>query len=140
MAFYVFDLDGTLANLEHRKHLLDQKDWRGFFAAVDGDEPIPKVFAVFHALMSAGHTIEIWSGRSDECRDLTRAWLIRHGVPESVPLIMRRAGDHRPDDLVKREFLRGCNEPDVIFDDRKRVVDMWRSYGITCFQVAEGDF
>lgn len=140
MAFYVFDLDGTLANLDHRKHLLDAKDWRGFFAAVGDDEPIPKVLEVLSALRYAGHRVEIWSGRSDECRDQTREWLSRHNVPSDINLIMRRAGDRRPDDMVKREFLRGCDEPDVIFDDRQRVVDMWRAEGITCFQVAPGDF
>lgn len=140
MAFYVFDLDGTLADLAHRKPLLDAKDWRGFFAAVGNDEPIPAVIGVLQALHAAGNQIEIWSGRSDECRAETEAWLLRHGVPEGVPVIMRSAGDKRPDDLVKREFLRGINQPDVIFDDRQRVVDMWRSKGITCFQVAPGDF
>ena len=31
-------------------------------------------------------------------------------------------------------------EPYVVFEDRKRCVDMWRRNGITCLQVAEGDF
>lgn len=138
--FVVFDLDGTLADCEHRKHLIDAKDWRGFFAAVSDDSPISKVISVLLALHGGGHKIEIWSGRSDECREATEAWLVRHGIPSSIPVIMRRAGDHRPDDMVKREFLRGTDAPDVVFDDRQRVVDMWRSEGIACFQVAPGDF
>lgn len=137
--FIVFDLDGTLADLEHRKHFLAAKDWRGFFAAVSGDAPIPKVRGVLLAMHYAGHRVEIWSGRSDECREATENWLAEHGFPV-VPLIMRTSGDHRPDDQVKREFLRGTDEPDIIFDDRDRVVAMWRSLGITCFQVAAGDF
>lgn len=137
--FVVFDLDGTLADLTHRKHFLDAKDWRGFFAAVGGDAPIAKVREVFLTMHYAGHRIEIWSGRSDECREATEDWLAEHGFPD-VPLIMRNAGDHRPDDEVKREFLRGTEAPDLIFDDRDRVVQMWRSLGITCFQVAPGDF
>lgn len=28
----------------------------------------------------------------------------------------------------------------AVFDDRARVVRMWRKAGITCFQVAPGDF
>lgn len=140
MAFYVFDLDGTLADLAHRKPLLDAKDWRGFFAAVGNDEPIPAVIQVLRDLHGAGNKVEIWSGRSDECRAETEAWLARHGVPADVLVIMRTAGDRRPDDEVKREFLRGTDAPDVIFDDRQRVVDMWRSLGIRCFQVAPGDF
>ena len=28
----------------------------------------------------------------------------------------------------------------IVLDDRKQVVDMWRSLGLTCLQVADGDF
>ena len=28
----------------------------------------------------------------------------------------------------------------AVFDDRNQVVDMWRDNGLTCFQVADGDF
>lgn len=140
MAFYVFDLDGTLADLSHRRPLLDAKDWRGFFAAVGADEPIPHVIEVLRTLHASGHRVEIWSGRSDECRAETEAWLRRHGVPDDIAVIMRGAGDHRPDEMVKREFLHGVAQPDVIFDDRRRVVEMWRREGVPCFQVADGDF
>lgn len=136
--FYVFDLDGTLADLTHREHFLEKKDWRGFFAAVDDDLPI---WPVIHLLLELNmqNQVEVWSGRSDECREATEAWLLRHlgFVPT---LIMRTAGDHRPDDEVKRQFLHMSHRPDIIFDDRDRVVAMWRSLGITCLQVAPGDF
>ena len=137
--FVVFDLDGTLANLDHRLHLQITKDWRGFFAAVGRDEPIPHAIAVLEAMIEAGHRVEIWSGRSDECRAQTCAWLITHDFP-LVTVLMRTAGDQRPDDDLKRDFLRGGGWPDLIFDDRDRVVAMWRSLGIPCFQVAKGDF
>jgi phosphoglycolate phosphatase-like HAD superfamily hydrolase len=140
MAFYVFDLDGTLADLTHRKPLIARKDWRGFFAAVGEDRPIDPVIGVLRDLHGAGNKIEIWSGRSDECRAETEAWLRHHGVPGDIPVIMRNAGDHRPDVMVKKEFLRGTDAPDVIFDDRDSVVAMWRAEGIVCFQVAPGDF
>jgi hypothetical protein len=135
MAFYVFDLDGTLANLDHRRHLIEgeAKDHRAFFAAVSDDAPIAKTIDLLRTLDAAGAYIEVWSGRSDECRQATRAWLTRHGVPPRTPLIMRNAGDKRPDELVKFEFLRGSNEPDIIFDDRTKVVEMWRRKGISCF-------
>lgn len=141
MSFYVFDLDGTLADCTHRLELIrgPRKDWRGFFAACPADRPITAAIEVLRALHGAGHRVEVWSGRSDEVRAETAAWLVRHGVPEQVPLIMRTAGDRRPDDVVKREFLRGAGQPDVIFDDRDRVVAMWRAEGVVCFQVAPGD-
>lgn len=137
--FVVFDLDGTLANLDHRLHLQITKDWRGFFAAVGGDTPILHAIKVAQAMADAGHRVEVWSGRSDECREATERWLALNLVPYDA-LIMRTAGDTRPDDIVKQEFLRGGGTPDLIFDDRDRVVAMWRGLGIPCFQVAQGDF
>ena len=144
MAFYVFDLDGTLADCSHRLHYLDKKDWRGFFAACPHDEPINHMIELFVTLCRGGHRVEIWSGRSDEVRAETEAWLLEHDIGGSltgpITVLMRNAGDHRPDDEVKREFLRGGGIPDLIFDDRKRVVDMWRAEGIPCAHIAEGDF
>lgn len=142
MAFYVFDLDGTLADLTHRRHHVEGevKDWRAFFAACVDDAPIEHTLDLLYTLHSAGQRVEVWSGRSDEVRDQTRAWLRAHLVPDDVVLLMRTAGDHRPDDEVKREFLRGGGVPDMVFDDRRRVVEMWRREGVPCAQVADGDF
>ena len=57
---------------------------------------------------------------------------------------MRKAGDYRPDAKVKEELLTQVKadgyEPILAFEDRERVVDMWRRNGIQCCQVAPGDF
>lgn len=144
MSFYVFDLDGTLANLTHRRPYVEgeMKDWRGFFAACAHDAPIPPVIELLLRLWNTKTVrVEIWSGRSDEVRAETEAWLAANGISSSLLTRMRKAGDHKPDDVLKREFLADSDaRPDIIFDDRKRVVDMWRAEGLTCFQVAEGDF
>ena len=42
------------------------------------------------------------------------------------------------DKLIKTEMVNEDNL--IIFDDRQSVVDMWRARGLTCFQVAKGDF
>lgn len=60
-------------------------------------------------------------------------------------LRMRKAGDYRPDDVVKKEWLDGLSPIDrariaMTFDDRDRMVRMYRTAGIPCMQVAEGDF
>ena len=77
------------------------------------------------------------------------AWLAEHtsfmAHDLETCLTMRQEGDHRPDDIVKREWLDGMLEDDrrrlvATFDDRDRVVMMWRAAGIPCFQVAPGDF
>jgi len=139
-----FDLDGTLADITHRLHFIQDKPerWREFFRACVHDKPIPEAIAVVHALQLVGHTIEIWSGRSDEVRTETEAWLRDHSVLYST-LRMRNAGDHRDDAQVKGEWLDDMEKyrwPDLVFDDRQRMVDMWRSRGVRCYQVAKGDF
>ena len=57
MAFYVFDLDGTLADCQHRIPLMDGTDegYRAFFAACHADAPIAHVIAVMRDLIAAGH-------------------------------------------------------------------------------------
>lgn len=138
--FVVFDLDGTLSNTDHRQHLVQAKDWRGFYANCDGDTPHRHIVDVALAMIAVGYRVEIWSGRSDEVRDKTEAWLAEHGLG-GVPLRMRREGDYTPDDVLKRSWLLEADRfPDLIFDDRAKVVRMWREMGVPCAQVAEGEF
>ena len=104
--FVVFDLDGTLALTEHREHFLkaEPKDWRGFYAACDGDGPCLPVINTLRALAVSGHRVEIWSGRSAEVADKTRAWLCAHGLA-FVNARYRAEGDHQPDTKLKAAWL-----------------------------------
>lgn len=145
---YVFDLDGTLADLTHRLHFIQQEkpDWDGFFAACGGDTVIEPVATLFRELNSnerKDYDIVIMSGRSDAVADKTLEWLDANEIAGDW-LFMRAEGDHRPDDVVKSELMDRLLsydlKPIMIFDDRKQVVDMWRSRGFLCAQVAEGNF
>jgi hypothetical protein len=140
---YLFDIDGTLADLTHRlPHIQKQpKDWPAFFDACEDDQPIEHVCELARQL-SNFEKIVLVSGRSDRCRDATENWLRSNHIHWNA-LYMRRNGDHRPDDLVKGELLdlivQDGWEPIMAFDDRDRVVAMWRERGIPCAQVAAGD-
>lgn len=141
--FFVFDLDGTLALIDHRKHLLEgkKKDWPAFFHACNKDMPNEPVIATFKALVAAGHRVEIWSGRSDIVRRETETWLEAQGISASHLKHMRADKDYTPDDILKRNWLLvEKDKPAAIFDDRNKVVAMWREESIPCFQVAPGDF
>lgn len=142
--FVVFDLDGTIADTEHRAHFLrtpgKARDWRGFYAACDQDTPHIHIIQVLEALIFAGHDVEIWSGRSDEVRYKTDTWLRENGL-DHVPIKMRAEGDFTDDTVLKKSWLESSpKRPDLIFDDRAKVVNMWREEGIPCCQVAPGDF
>ena len=97
MKCYLFDIDGTIANLSHRlPHIQKEpKDWDSFFEACTEDAPIPHMVEIANRL--AGHCEIVYvSGRSDQVRSSTVWWLATHGLP-SGKLYMRKAGDHRPD-------------------------------------------
>lgn len=143
---YIFDLDGTLALIGHRRYLVEgeNKDWRAFFAACVDDEPNHAVLHVMRDIFESGAEIWIWSGRSDEVRQETEAWLDLHDSVHNI-LRMRETGDHQPDEKLKKAWLDGLDSEDRarlvgIFEDRDRMVSLWRENGICCFQVAPGDF
>lgn len=138
----IFDLDGTIADISHRTHFVrgGNKDWESFFAGCVADTPNWPVVRAFEAHRAVGHQVEIWSARSDIVRHETEAWLeIAAGIDPTYLTRMRSAGDNTPDVVLKRYWLNQLHEserPDIVYDDRQRVVDMWREEGIACFQVA----
>jgi phosphoglycolate phosphatase-like HAD superfamily hydrolase len=140
----ICDLDGTLSDAEHRLHHIARqpRDYDAFFAASGDDPPIMPLITLVRLLADAGHEIHIVTGRSAEVRDLTIAWFKKYGVPYHR-LLMRPVGDHTPDHKLKEMWFRqDYASSEILFalEDRERVVQMWRSVGVTCLQVAEGRF
>lgn len=85
------------------------------------------------------------SGREEKYRDVTEYWLGTHNIfPFRHKLVMRKEKDNRPDDVVKEELYNDYIKPfykvEAVFDDRNKVVAMWRRLGLPVFQVADGDF
>ncbi|MFE2560577.1 AAA family ATPase [Streptomyces sp. NPDC059352] len=87
--------------------------------------------------------IVLLSGRSEDHREITEAWLARHGVPYDE-LWMRASDDGRGDDIVKAELfdahVRHRYAVRVSLDDRDRVVALWRHMGLPTWQVNYGNF
>ncbi len=174
---YIFDLDGTLANLTHRLHHVQRPslkcydcggknrkacpvcfdldigwkaNWDAFHTACANDTPIPQTIGLLSTLHEADNEIWIWSGRSDMVREQTVNWIDNHilqagWMPFRYKLEMRKAGDFTADDTLKESWLHSLFPEDrarlvMTFDDRNRVVAMWRRNGILCAQVAQGDF
>jgi phosphoglycolate phosphatase-like HAD superfamily hydrolase len=141
----VSDLDGTLADVQHRLHLIlrDEPDWTAFFLACGDDAPIAPTITVLRTLHEAGFEVVLASGRGEVAREATVDWLARHDVPWDR-LLLRRSGDRRHDDEVKAEMVHehGLDPADtlVVLEDRASVVQVWRRLGFHVFQVADGDF
>lgn len=182
----IFDLDGTLALIDHRRHLVEKEkafdnwynltdrpepypfkdipnenrvplirtfeletnwkqDWDTFYDLCDKDLPNAPVIKMYDALgFYEEMEIYIFSGRSEVVRYKTTQWLNNHNIFIAMDhLFMRPEKDYTPDEELKKKWMEKIGGPQRIFsvfDDRDKVVKMWRSHDITCFQVAPGNF
>lgn len=130
------DLDGTLSLLNGRNPYNA--------ATCDADlcnEPVRNLLEVYYRTQD--YRILYLSGREDTYRPQTDTFLRRHHCPPGE-IHMRKAGDYRKDWVVKGELfdahVRGQYRVKFALDDRTQVVNYWRHLGLTCFQVAPGDF
>ena len=146
----IFDLDGTLALIDKRRELSTKPngklDWGKFFNStnIKLDEPNLPVIKMAQLFSEQGFNIVILSGRSNKTETATRSWLSKNKVPFNK-LIMRNSETNHftPDWVLKKNMLDenlDINDVFLVVDDRDRVVKLWRSLGLTTFQVAEGNF
>ena len=141
----IFDIDGTLMNIEHRKKFVEQKpkDWNAFRDATEDDTPNLDVFAIAKSLQADGHNILVASGRNKSQRAITLMQLMGQKLVFR-DLKMRSDTDYRPDTELKSDMLDKFRaegwDPVLVFDDRTSVVNMWRERGLRAVQVAPGDF
>lgn len=166
---YIFDLDGTCANIDHRLPLIvppkygfvetkpgsavvvEQEfkpDWDKFYLACPADTPIAPICHLAHSLMQREFVLFV-TGRDDMVQRETLNWLRQFVAPPALlaarsKLYMRKHGDHRADHIIKLEMLDAIRadgfDPIMAFDDRNAVVKAWREAGIVCAQVADGNF
>jgi predicted kinase len=130
----IVDMDGTLALLNGRNPYDASR--------CESDLPNQPVLDTVHKWQSSLNII-VASGRTDNYQPQTERWLQKYGV-NYTNIYLRKTGDQRKDSIIKEEIYRqnieGKYNIRFVLDDRQQVVDMWRSLGLTVFQVAEGDF
>lgn len=150
----IVDIDSTIADISHRLHMLPKltkedgsyepsgRCWDEFHAAAVDDKPIAEIIELVE-LIAAAYPIILCTGRGEETREKTIAWLNKHGVFFD-DLYMRPYGDFRKDTVVKGEMLANLRadgyDPIMAFDDRTAVVKMFREAGVRCLQVCDGDY
>jgi predicted kinase len=151
----IFDIDGTLADVNHRRHHVQggKRNWDTFFKEMVNDPPISDVCMLAnlisnHPLVTSGQTkLFLLSGRPDNYRSETEKWLNKYVTAyfeEAEALMMRLAGDYRPDTEVKREMLNRLRDDGynvrLVVDDRPSVIEMWKSEGITVLAHDSGEW
>ncbi len=130
----IVDLDGTLALFEN------QSPYDRLFLNDTPNEAVVNLVRI----MALYARIIITSGRKEEYRDVTLAWLATHGIPFAT-LLMRQASQAETKDAwLKEGWYNNAIAPhyNVLFvlDDRDQCIDMWRRLGLTALQVEYGGF
>lgn len=132
------DLDGTLALFDGIRGPYESEK-----CEMDVMCPVVSGIVRDYLLSDPNRFVILMSGRQDKDRAATERWLKANDFKYDF-LFMRETNDTRKDSIVKRElFDRHVRENyavEFILDDRDQVVSEWRSMGIKCLQVAEGNF
>jgi hypothetical protein len=161
--YIIFDIDGVLANCEQRLHHIEgeNKNWDAFFEDCDKDEPIWSNLKLLQLLLYQQYEIEqmvkseitpntamievvLLTGRNEAIRDKTIKWFADICDMNILPvkLYMRPNDDYRHDYTIKEEYgnYLGMENIICVFEDRDRVVKMWRDNGVQCHQTCEGSY
>jgi len=131
----ICDLDGTIALLNGRSPY-DASTCEQDLV----NKPIAKILENYPGL------VVFCSGRYAKHRPETIRWIDKNLnlQVKNYALHMRRDKDNRKDSIIKSELYHGAIKPnyaiEFVLDDRQQVVDMWREEGLTCLQVAPGNF
>lgn len=145
MSIILFDLDGTLANHDHRlqtAYNAEDPDWDLFEAECAHDELIVPTAEILIAFQNIKHRIWLWTGRSDNVRKQTEGWLSKHALPYHQ-LLMRPHGMVFGDSgaQLKRRWLNHAPIPkdEVLcaFDDDPAVIAMLQEEGIQSYRVVK---
>ena len=138
----IFDIDGTLANCDHRLHYVKNKpkNWDAFYSECMSDHVIWPVAEMLE-LFRKNYLIYIVTGRPERNRDLTELWLNNNKIYFDK-LIMRGDRDFRksPDykssvcDTIEAEG----NKIFLAVEDREDCINIFINRGIYTFNVSIG--
>lgn len=144
----ICDLDGTIA-LHNNRSQFD-------FKKIPTDVVDVYLKDILERLSDSGVHIIFITGREqiNNAYELTDNWIKDNlnltpiekisGVKNRYDLFLRDKNDYRPDNEVKKEIYEKYVKPYynvlTVFEDRNKVVDMWRELGLLCCQVYYGDF
>lgn len=138
------DIDGVISDASQRQHFLKnpegRRDWRGFFGACGGDQPLHAVPALLQ-LLDPELTVVLLSARPAFVFADTLDWLHRHGI--RWDLLVLRADDQFVGAAefkrgVVRELRAGGFELELAFDDDEQIVAMYHEEQLRALYVHSG--
>lgn len=144
MKCIIFDIDGTIANCEHRLHYIEgkNKNWQLFYDKCLDDSVITQVSCMID-FFKQNYKIILLTGRPESNLSLTVQWLNNNNIYFDE-LIMRKNGDYRKSPEYKKENI--CSlinegfEIFAAFEDRTDCVEMLKQMNIFVFNVANTQY
>lgn len=134
----VYDLDGTLADNAHRRHLIPEDPtvnvgWEPWAMACADDTPIWGMITRMR-LDYGQHQVHIVSSRDAVSYDLTAAWLNRTAGRCYEALTLREAGDERSALQLKVDYIRSLYARGIYvalaYEDIKHIAEgIWEQTG-----------
>lgn len=102
------DIDGVLADCGHRLHYKEEKDYDKFYGLEMLDDRTINAGLELLALVEEKDEdvpIILISGRPERTRKATTVWLDVCGLVYYDEILMRKDGDYRSSDIVKKELI-----------------------------------
>jgi FMN phosphatase YigB (HAD superfamily) len=139
----IFDVDGTLANVDPYLHLVrgSNRDYDAFHKASIDALPNIEVVEMLNDAVADKFAVLIVTSRKEKYRGLTSLWLERNNL-RSHALFMRADDDNRPDYEAKKDMLDKITEHWDVFhavDDNPNVIRLWEDNGIPTTKIGTWD-
>jgi phosphoglycolate phosphatase-like HAD superfamily hydrolase len=140
---YIFDVDGTLANVDPYLHLVrgSNRDYNAFHEASIDALPNLDVVEMLNNAVADCHSILVVTSRKEKYRGLTSMWLAKNNI-RSHGLFMRSDDDHRPDYEAKKDMLDKISSLwNVVHavDDNPNVIKLWQDHDIPTTKIGTWD-
>ena len=132
------DIDGTVANNDHRQNLLKEfNDWDKFFSLLKDDEPIQVIIEMVKQKVESNNHLIFLTGRPEKYREITEDWLSRY-FDDGFCLLMRKDGDLRNKIIVKEEIFNENFKKKQIkacFENDPELIQLWQKLGLNVIDI-----
>lgn len=140
---YIFDVDGTLANVDPYIHLVrgPNKDYDAFHEASINALPNFDVVEMLNQAFFDQMHVVIVTSRREEWRGVTSMWLAKNDIGHHA-LYMRGDDDYRSDYEVKSDILDKIKKHWRVIhaiDDNPSVIKLWEENGIATTKIGTWD-
>ena len=102
----IFDVDGTIADVEHRRHFVSggHKNWVSFKEHTKFDTPVQWVCDIAQRFIAQGDEVAFFSARNESEREITEKQISQWIGDGHKGVFLRPDGDYRCDAEFKSEL------------------------------------